>query len=411
MPPQRHDRPRHKVRGRGRAALAAALTSAGLTAAAAGTAAFSLTSAGPIDAASPTAAATLVTSQESSDGFDAPALDDAAPQVQVPVAQIAFGNADLTAVPLQALTAYQRAAQVIDDADQKCQVDWTLIAAVGQVVSLHGLVGGGHLTGSGVVKPALVGDVVRSKTGDRFADTDAGRLDGDKRHDRAIGPMLLAPTTWGVVGVDADADGRRNPQDIDDASLAVAVLLCNGRLDLRNAADERQAVARVNGDRTFVRAVLAAAGAYAAQAAGTGTTTVVTGPYVTPPELPTVLPARVAVPARTPSDAVTPATLHQTDVLQSDQTGTDHPSHPSGPPDVDTTSPPDDPSDTPSSETPSDDPTDCASETPTDGSTDGPTDPSDDPTDDLTDDPGDLVCESPSDEPTTPSDPTSTPAP
>ena len=40
--------------------------------------------------------------------------------------------------------------------------------------------------------------------------------------------MQFIPSTWTVVGVDADGDGRRDPQDIDDASLATAVYLCSG---------------------------------------------------------------------------------------------------------------------------------------------------------------------------------------
>jgi hypothetical protein len=361
-----------------------------------------------MDLASPVVAGTPVASSDAAGDYDAPAVDDRAPQVEVPVAQVVAGTADLSAVPLQALTAYQRAAQVIDRADKQCHVDWTLIAAVGQVVSQHGLVDGGHLSGGGVVKPSLVGNVVRSETGDKFADTDAGRLDGDKRHDRAIGPMLLAPTTWSVVGVDADNDGRRNPQDIDDAALAVAVLLCNGNRNLSHDADARHAVARVNGDKAFVSAVLAAAADYAAQEAGSGTTTVVAGPYVTP-DLPTTIPARTTVPERTPSDAVTPATFDNNQTFGPGDDDTSDPTDPwTDPTDTDSSSPSDDPTESPTSESPTDDPTDCATDEagddPSDGSTDAPSD-------DPTDAPGDEVCESPSDEPTDPPTSTATPAP
>ena len=44
--------------------------------------------------------------------------------------------------------------------------------------------------------------------------------------------MQFIPSTWSVVGVDGDGDGKRNPQDIDDAALATAVYLCSGDEDL-----------------------------------------------------------------------------------------------------------------------------------------------------------------------------------
>ena len=63
-------------------------------------------------------------------------------------------------------------------------------------------------------------------------DTDAGQYDQDSRYDRAVGPMQFIPSTWAIVGVDADNDGQRNPQDIYDAALASAVYLCSGPDDL-----------------------------------------------------------------------------------------------------------------------------------------------------------------------------------
>ena len=65
-----------------------------------------------------------------------------------------------------------------------------------------------------------------------ITDTDAGQYDNDQKFDRAVGPMQFIPSTWSVVGVDGDGDGKRNPQDIDDAALATAVYLCSGDDDL-----------------------------------------------------------------------------------------------------------------------------------------------------------------------------------
>ena len=89
------------------------------------------------------------------------------------------------------------------------------------------------MTADGVVHPAILGPRLTGHGAtSRIDDTDAGLLDGDQRFDRAVGPMQFIPSTWTVVGVDADGDGRRDPQDIDDASLATAVYLCSGTDDL-----------------------------------------------------------------------------------------------------------------------------------------------------------------------------------
>ena len=40
-----------------------------------------------------------------------------------------------------------------------------------------------------------------------IVDSDAGQFDSDSEWDRAVGPMQFIPSTWSVVGVDADGDG------------------------------------------------------------------------------------------------------------------------------------------------------------------------------------------------------------
>jgi membrane-bound lytic murein transglycosylase B len=57
-------------------------------------------------------------------------------------------------------------------------------------------------------------------------DTDGGRLDGDGRWDRAVGPMQFIPGTWGRWALDANADRAADPHNIYDASLAAARYLC-----------------------------------------------------------------------------------------------------------------------------------------------------------------------------------------
>jgi hypothetical protein len=160
-------------------------------------------------------------------------------------------------VPAVALAAYQRSAAVIDAADPSCRLDWSLLGAIGQIESDHGRFGGSGLDRHGVARPAIIGPRLDGRHGTSLVrDTDAGRLDGDRRFDRAVGPMQFLPSTWAAVAVDGDDDGRRDVQDIDDASLGSAVYLCADHDDLSTRAGERAAVFRYNHSRAYVAHVL-----------------------------------------------------------------------------------------------------------------------------------------------------------
>jgi membrane-bound lytic murein transglycosylase B len=168
-------------------------------------------------------------------------------------------NAALTTtdIPSAALAAYQRAADVIDRADPSCRLDWETLAAIGKVASDHGRVGGSVLNANAVVHPKVLGPKLTGRNGTaRVEDTDGGLVDGEERVDRAVGPMLLLPSTWSVVRVDGDSDGRRNPQDLDDAALGVAVFLCAGPGDLGKDERLRAAVQRYHSGHEWLRAVL-----------------------------------------------------------------------------------------------------------------------------------------------------------
>ena len=111
--------------------------------------------------------------------------------------------------------------------------------------------------------PGIFGPPLNGADGtSRIADTDAGQYDADSTWDRAVGPMQFIPSTWSVVGVDADGDGQRNPQDIDDAALATAVYLCSGDDDLGKRAGQRAAVLRYNHSQSYVDLVLSIMAAY-----------------------------------------------------------------------------------------------------------------------------------------------------
>jgi len=166
-------------------------------------------------------------------------------------------------IPAAALAAYQRAETVINSADAGCHLPWQLVAAIGRVESDHGRTGGNTLDEQGVARPGIFGPALDGKHGTtRIPDSDAGQFDNDSTWDRAVGPMQFIPSTWSVVGVDADGDGRRDPQDIDDAALASAVYLCSGDDDLATTAGQRAAVYRYNHSESYVDLVLSIMNAY-----------------------------------------------------------------------------------------------------------------------------------------------------
>ena len=152
---------------------------------------------------------------------------------------------------------------MIDAADRSCHMPWQLVAAIGRVESDHGRTDGNVLTDRGIAKPGIFGPALDGTHGtSMIRDTDAGQYDQDSRYDRAVGPMQFIPSTWAIVGVDADNDGQRNPQDIYDASLGSAVYLCSGPDDLGTDAGQRSAVFRYNHSQRYVDLVLAITHAY-----------------------------------------------------------------------------------------------------------------------------------------------------
>lgn len=173
------------------------------------------------------------------------------------------GTASAAGIPSAALAAYQRAATVINAADPACKIDWPLIAAIGRVESNHGRANDNRLTAEGVSMPGIYGVPLNGKGNvAQITDTDGGQYDGDTSYDRAVGPMQFIPSTWAMVGVDADGDGKRNPQDINDAALASAVYLCSGNDDLSTDQGARAAVFRYNHSQSYVTTVLGVAEAY-----------------------------------------------------------------------------------------------------------------------------------------------------
>jgi len=254
--------------GRGHKAMALvplALLSAAWTASIAGAGATSAVSAEtkpdttlPDGSSVPTEAIEAPASLSSAGGLN----DGVAPGLRGDPAKIA-SRVSTSGIPAAALAAYQRAETVINSADQRCHLTWQLIAAIGKVESDHGRVNGNSLDDKGVAQPGIFGIALDGTHGTaRISDTDAGQYDADSTYDRAIGPMQFIPSTWSVVGVDADGDGQRDPQDVDDAALGTAVYLCSGTDDLATVTGQRAAVYRYNHSESYVDLVLSIMNAY-----------------------------------------------------------------------------------------------------------------------------------------------------
>ncbi|HEX5740349.1 MAG TPA: lytic murein transglycosylase [Pilimelia sp.] len=141
-------------------------------------------------------------------------------------------------VPTVALEAYGYAELVLARTQPSCQLSWTTLAAIGQVESGHGSANGAQLGADAKALPTILGPPLNGRGGTvAIKDTDRGALDSDRVWDRAIGPMQFIPSTWQRSGVDADGDGRRDPNDLDDAALAAGRYLCG---DSRDLGDIRQ---------------------------------------------------------------------------------------------------------------------------------------------------------------------------
>jgi Transglycosylase SLT domain len=166
-------------------------------------------------------------------------------------------------IPQLAVTAYTEAAAVSARLDPACGVPWTLLAAIGRVESDHGRFGGGRLLTDGYGTQPIRGLPLDGRAGRALIrDTDGGRLDGDTTYDRAVGPMQFIPSTWRNVAADGNDDGRRDPNNIFDATVGAAAYLCSGDGNLRNQDQAAQAVRRYNHTDRYVRVVLGVAAMY-----------------------------------------------------------------------------------------------------------------------------------------------------
>ncbi|GGV73910.1 hypothetical protein GCM10015535_01890 [Streptomyces gelaticus] len=157
-------------------------------------------------------------------------------------------------IPATVLAAYRKAESALGRTDPGCRLPWQLLAAIGKVES--GQAGGGRVDARGTTLTPILGPVLDGAGFADIPDTDGGAYDGDRTHDRAVGPMQFIPSTWAHWGRDGNGDGRRDPGNIYDAALAAGYYLCAGPRDLSVKADLDRAILSYNHSDTYLRTVL-----------------------------------------------------------------------------------------------------------------------------------------------------------
>ncbi len=166
-------------------------------------------------------------------------------------------------IPVTALQAYGYAELVVAQTRPGCKLRWTTLAGIGKVESDHGRANHAVLQSDGRSLPSILGPVLDGTHNTTLIkDTDQGRFDGDSTYDRAVGPMQFIPSTWLRWGVDADADGFTDPNDINDAAMAAANYLCSADRNLSTAADWWGAILSYNQVAAYARDVFDAANTY-----------------------------------------------------------------------------------------------------------------------------------------------------
>jgi membrane-bound lytic murein transglycosylase B len=180
--------------------------------------------------------------------------------VSAPPPTVVVNTPGALGIPMMALTAYRNAEKMMATADPNCGISWNLLAGIGRIESGHANGGATDARGTAVrpiYGPTLDGTlpgnevVVQANSGGRVS------------YARAMGPMQFLPGTWARYASDGDGDGKADPQNLYDATLAAARYLCSGGLNLRDQSQVLSSILRYNNSMPYAQNVLGWAAAYA----------------------------------------------------------------------------------------------------------------------------------------------------
>ena len=221
----------------------------------------------PMRDADVTPLASVSSSRSGADGAVVVALNQApsnfhfaAPLVSAPPPAVVVNSGGSMRIPAIALTAYRNAEQIMSAAAPNCGVSWNLLAGIGRIESMHANGGATDSAGTAVrpiYGPALDGTLPGNEI--IVQSNQAGRA----VYARALGPMQFLPGTWSRYASDGDHDGKADPQNVFDSTLAAARYLCSGGLNLRNQSQVLTAILRYNNSMAYAQNVLGWAAAYA----------------------------------------------------------------------------------------------------------------------------------------------------
>lgn len=168
-----------------------------------------------------------------------------------------------TGIPRVSLEAYGNAAEAMRQRTPGCGIAWTTLAGIGFIESRHGTYRGATVAPNGKVAPPIRGVPLDGTNGNQeILATGKDPLRPKAKYDAAMGPFQFIPETWQRFGVDANGDGRADPDNIDDASLSAARYLCVSGGDLTTARGWEKGVMVYNQSRKYLLDVRDAAAAY-----------------------------------------------------------------------------------------------------------------------------------------------------
>lgn len=167
-------------------------------------------------------------------------------------------------IPPVALAAYTNASAAVGTVVAGCLVPPWVLAGVGKVESNNAA--GRSIDTGGKVSPPIIGPALDGSLPGTavIADTDSGALDGDPVWDHAVGPMQILPATWRRWGRDGDGDGVVDPQNLFDAGLTAAVILCQPAANLAQPGPLSAALHAYNNSDAYVASVMSWAATYQA---------------------------------------------------------------------------------------------------------------------------------------------------